>query len=138
MTDAAQKLLVDSLVMLLVLSVVFEVAMDALFSWRKFAKFFEGKGWKMPLVFVVSFVVFWSYDVDIFKDVLAAFGKTVPAGSISGLMGQVLTSFLIAGGSSGIHQIFIKLKIRNPLEIKKKAEAERQQQQQDQEQQGQE
>ena len=125
MSEAAQQLLIDSLVMLLVLSVVFEVAMDAVFSWRKFAKFCEGKGLKMPIIFGVSFVVFWSYDVDIFKDVLLAFEKSVPPGSISGLMGQVLTSFLIAGGSSGVHQIFIKLKLRNPLEVKDKAEQER-------------
>lgn len=121
MTDEAQQLLTHSLVMLLVLSVVFEVSMDALFSWRKFAEFCEGKGFKMPIIFAVSFVVFWSYDVDIFKDVLMAFNKSVPPGSISGLFGQALTSFLIAGGSSGIHQIFIKLKIRNPQDAKNKA-----------------
>ena len=117
MSEAAQQLLIDSLVMLLVLSVVFEVAMDAVFC--------EGKGLKMPIIFGVSFVVFWSYDVDIFKDVLLAFEKSVPPGSISGLMGQVLTSFLIAGGSSGVHQIFIKLKLRNPMEVKDKAKQER-------------
>ncbi|MGD2271346.1 MAG: hypothetical protein PVI06_13155 [Desulfobacterales bacterium] len=96
------------LLVFLVLSVVFEVALTPLFNWRIFMLHFEGKGYKTPITVVLAFIVFWSYGLDIIRDLLVALGQ--PANQSIG--GQILTALLIAGGSSGVFQIFTKLKIR--------------------------
>ena len=111
------------LVVFLVLSVVFEAALTPLFNWRVFMAHFDGRGFKTPITVVLAFVVFWGYGLDIIKDLLVALGKTAEVS----VGGQVLTALLIAGGSSGVFQIFTKLHIRmEPEERKKKAEAARQ------------
>ncbi|MCI5136063.1 MAG: hypothetical protein D3920_13565 [Candidatus Electrothrix sp. AW2] len=77
----------------------------------------EGKGWKTPIVIISALIVFWSYDIDIIRDMLNALGqpKDISRG------GQLLTALLIAGGSDGVFRIFTKLNIRNPAERKEKA-----------------
>ena len=103
-----------------VLSLVFEVALTPVFNSRFFLRRFEGKGVKIPLTVGISLLVFWSYDLDIIQQLLNALGqKTVDDKSISvSFGGQILTAFLIAGGSDGIFRIFSKLGIRNPKERK--------------------
>ena len=108
------------LVVFLVLSVVFEVALTPLFNWRVFMARFEGKGYKTPITVALAFIVFWGYGLDIIKDLLVALGK--PASQSIG--GQILTALLIAGGSSGVYQIFTKLKIRMDSEEREKKTAE--------------
>ncbi len=112
----------EVLIVILVLSVVFEVAMTPIFNWRVFLKYGEGKGWKTPIVIGSALTVFWSYDLDIIKDLLIALGQKDAALSFGG---QFLTALLIAGGSDGVFRIFTKLNIRNPEERKEKAEQER-------------
>jgi hypothetical protein len=110
------------LLVFLVLSVVFEVALTPLFNWRIFMVHFEGKGYKTPITVVLAFIVFWSYGLDIIRDLLVALGQ--PANKSLG--GQILTALLIAGGSSGVFQIFTKLKIRmDPDERQTKTEEAR-------------
>ena len=99
-----------------VLSVVFEVATSAIFNWRLFIVYFEGKGWKTPITLLLAFAMFKSYDLDIVRDLLVALGYAAPFS----LGGQIMTSLLIAGGSDGVFQIFTKLGIRNPAERDKK------------------
>ncbi len=107
----------------LVLSVVFEVALTPIFNWRMFMAHFEGKGYKTPITVVLAFIVFWGYGLDIISELLTALGK--PTGKSVG--GQILTALLIAGGSSGVFQIFTKLKIRmDPQERQQKTEQARQ------------
>jgi len=107
----------EVLVVILVLSVVFEVALTPVFNWRIFLTHFEGKGVKTPIVIVTALVVFWSYDLDIVRDLLVALGHSADLT----FGGQVLTALLIAGGSDGVFRIFTKLKIRNPAERQQKA-----------------
>lgn len=103
----------------LVLSVVFEVALTPIFNWRVFMAHFEERGWKTPITVALAFFVFWSYGLDIISDLLTALGNA----TAKSLGGQILTALLIAGGSSGVFQIFAKLGIRmNTEERKKKAE----------------
>lgn len=106
----------------LVLSVVFEVALTPIFNWRIFMAYFDEKGLKTPIIVALAFVVFWGYDLDIISDLLTSLGK--PTGISLG--GQILTALLIAGGSSGVFQIFTKIGIRmDPEDRKKKAEEAR-------------
>lgn len=110
------------LLVILALSVVFEVALTPVFNWRFFLLHFEGKGAKTPITVILALIVFWGYDLDIIKDLLISLGYT--ANMTFG--GQILTALLIAGGSDGVLRIFTKLGIRNPLERKEKAEEARQ------------
>ena len=109
------------LLVFLVLSVVFEVALTPIFNWRFFLMHFEGKGIKTPVTVILAFLVFWGYGLDIIKDLLISLGYS--ANLTFG--GQFLTALLIAGGSDGVLRIFTKLGIRNPTERKKKAEEAR-------------
>ncbi len=104
------------LVVFFVLSVVFEVATSAIFNWRLFIIYLDGKGWKTPVTILLALAVFKSYDLDIVRDLLVALGYNAPFS----LGGQLLTSLLIAGGSDGVFRIFTKLGIRNPVERDKK------------------
>ena len=107
------------LLVFLVLSIVFETALTPLFSWRFFLARFEGKGYKVPITVIFAFIVFWSYDLDIIRDLLVAMGHDKVSLTKGG---QILTALLIAGGSDGIFRIFTKLGIRNPAETKQRAQ----------------
>lgn len=111
----------EVLIVFLVLSVVFEVALTPIFNWRIFLKHFEGKGVKTPVTVLLAFIVFWSYDLDIVSDLLVALNYE--ASKSKG--GQILTALLIAGGSDGVFRVFTSLGIRNPTERKKKSEESR-------------
>ena len=118
----------DVLLLFLVLSVVFEVALTPVFNSRFYLAYLDGQGLKIPITIALALLVFWAYDLDIIRDTLNAleqkdaFGKRI---SLS-FGGQILTALLIAGGSDGIFRIFSKLGIRNPAERKiKAAEAKR-------------
>ena len=119
-TDAVGEVLV----VFLVLSLIFESALTPIFNWRIFAANFEGKGLKTPLTVILALLVFWEYKLDIFHDVLVALGKQ-QASSDPTFWGQVITAFLIAGGSDGVFRVFTKLKIRDPAGRKEKAEQAR-------------
>jgi hypothetical protein len=65
----------------------------------------------------LAFLVFWSYDQDIIRDLLKIRDESI---NLS-LGGQFITALLIAGGSDGVFRIFTKLGIRNPAERAEKA-----------------
>jgi len=125
--------LYDVLFPYFVLAVVFEVALAPLFNWRVFLLHFEGKGYKTPITIVLAYVTFSAANLDIFGEMLTALGHGYAPVEVNGEMqavsstwwGQFLTAFLIAGGSSGINQIFSKIGIRTPELNKKKAQESR-------------
>ena len=109
------------LVLLLVISVVFETALTPIFNWRVFAKHCEGKGVKTPVTIVAAVALMWGYDIDIFKHVIGAFAGTDAAESSSSFLGRIMTGFLVAGGSGAIFNIFAKIGLRNPDRLTAKA-----------------
>ena len=114
------------LMVLFVLAVVFEVALSSVFNWRFFAKKLEGKGAKTPITWAVALALLWAHDIDIFREILQSLDKgdggTDTAAWITNVTGRLMTALLVAGGSQGIFNIMVKLKIRNPDELRKKAE----------------
>jgi hypothetical protein len=122
LTEEKLKGVYEVLLVFIVLSVVFEIALTPLFNWRIFLAYCSKKGFRTPITVGLAFAVFLGYDLDIFRDLLVAMG--IPA-KIS-LPGQLLTAMLIAGGSSGVFEIFTKLHIRmNPKDREAKiAEAQ--------------
>ena len=105
------------LFVLLVLSVVFEVALTPIFKWRVFLTHFEGKGVKTPVTVLLALLVFWAYDLDVIRDLLVALGYAAK----KTFGGQLLTALVIAGGSDGVLRIFTRLKIRDPEARRAKA-----------------
>ena len=98
------------LVYLAVFSIIFEIAVTPLFSWRIFVKYLGGQGWKFPIITGLAFAVFWGYNMDIVYALLEAMGME---GVEKGIGGQALTALLIAGGSKGVHQILDRIKFLN-------------------------
>lgn len=124
--------IVNILMVLLVISVVFETALTPLFNWRIFARHCEGKGVKTPITILAAIALLWSYDIDIFRNIIDAFnniseksGAPNSTESSSSLFGRIMTGFLVAGGSGAIFNIFRKLGLRDPKQIQQKAKEAR-------------
>ena len=137
----------EILVLLFVISVVFETALTPIFNWRVFARFCEGRGVKTPITVLAAVGLLWNYDIDIFKHVIDAFtaaeGTTgnaqgapaaaqeaaattrEAAGSTSTFLGRIMTGLLVAGGSGAVFNIFAKLGLRNPTQLADKAKKAR-------------
>lgn len=111
----------DILIKFLVLSVIFESALTPIFNWRIFLEYFDERGLKTPITVILALLTFWIYDLDIFREVLVAFGLP----DKSGFVGKVITALLIAGGSNGVLTIFDKLHIRDLKARKEKADEAR-------------
>lgn len=105
----------------LAIAVVFEAAMSAIFDWRVFLRYFEGRGVKTPLLVGVAFLVCSEYDLDILSKILV----TLDQGGSPKTVGKVVTALLISGGSSAVFRVYSNLGIRNPAERDRKARKER-------------
>ena len=109
----------EVLLVFLVLSAIFEIALTPIFNSRLFLARFDGKGVKIPLTLILALLVFWNYNLDVLRGVLVALD--IPDVNTSPTFwGKVITAFLIAGGSDGVFRIFTKLGIRNPKENEEK------------------
>lgn len=107
------------LVTFLVLSVLFEVALTPLFNWRRFIKYLDGGGWKTPITIGLAFLIFWKYELDIVSDLLVALGRQ-DQDSAPNFGGRILSALVIAGGSSGVLEIFRTLGIREKAQERQK------------------
>lgn len=117
---------VKSLTMLLVIAVILENAFAVIFNWRVFLAFFDTKGVKTVLMVVMSAIVVFAFKLDIFASLLAAY--SVPdtltdeaaiatslktqVGDTSNFWSKLITAFVLAGGSSGIHNLMYTLGFR--------------------------
>lgn len=113
--------LANILFVFLAVAVIFEAAMSALFDWRIYIRYLQGRGFKTPILVGVALLVCFNYDLDILSRVLGALDQSAPAQGI----GKLVTAFLISGGSSAVFRIYSNLGIRNPAERERKAKEER-------------
>lgn len=95
----------------LVIAVALESAMATIFNWRFFRERFDGKGVKTPIMILVGWLIANQLDLDIFRELVQALGQT---NADPGLISEILTALLLAGGSSGFNQVFKKLGVRAP------------------------
>ncbi|MCP4687850.1 MAG: hypothetical protein GY859_07350 [Desulfobacterales bacterium] len=145
--DAASSLNNSPMILLkfAILAIVYEVMMTPLFQWRLFCENFEGKGVKTPILIVVALILVWSFDINLFYELLKDLDYGVPAvGGVETTAGvstfidskdldlsrkfwtYLLTALGIAGGSSGVNTLMIKFGIKDADESKNKAtEAQR-------------
>lgn len=116
-----------ALTMLFVTAVVLESAFAVIFNWRVFLAYFDTKGVKTIVMIVISTIVVFYFKLDIFASLLAAFtmpetstDTTVVAASlakqvdsISDGVSKFITALVLAGGSSGIHNLMYALGFRS-------------------------
>lgn len=100
---------------ILVLSIVLEIGLATVFSWKYFEDNLNGKGLKIPIAVMVSGFFTYKYGLDIVSDLLsaftdkgAAFDKSPP--------GYVITAFIVAGGSGTVNRLFATLGLRPPVQ----------------------
>ena len=110
----------DVILVLAVIAVAFEVALTPIFQWRIFARYLDGKGWKTPITVGLAVLLLYSYDIDLFREIIASLGKETE----SSLLGRGITGLLVAGGSDAVFSLFTKMKLRQPDLLKRKAEEE--------------
>jgi hypothetical protein len=98
-----------SLFKLFVIAVVLEQALALIFNWKPFLEVFDRRATK-PLVsmaFAVALVT--SFDLDILAEMLSVYaGKAIP-GNLGSLL---VTSLVLAGGSSAVNNILKTLGLR--------------------------
>ncbi len=129
--NGTYQMIINMLVMIFILAVLIEVALSVLFRWRVFLRHAEGKGWKVPIAFLVSLAIVIAHEIDLPDVVVAAFADTPAGGKVATPaggkeVGILISAFIIAGGSSSVNAVFEKLGWRNPLAQQKKSEKERQ------------
>lgn len=100
-----------ALTILLVLSVLIENALAVIFNWRVFRTYFSVRGVKTIISFVVSFLIVRSFEVDVVSSLLDAYSPE--QGHNSNVATEILTALIIAGGSSGIHNIMYSMGYRS-------------------------
>ncbi len=126
--------IMNILVVFLVLSVVFEVALEPIFNWEIFLAYFHNKGYEVPIQVVLAFLVFSAYKLDIVTDLVNILKPVISTEVANeGLPypptfgGKAITALLIAGGSKGFLKIFRKLGLQSSSEDRRDraVEAER-------------
>jgi len=100
---------------ILVLAIVLETGLATLFNWKWFQDYLEGKGLRTPIAVLVSWFFVYFYGLDVVSDLLSAFtakgasfDKTLP--------GQIITAFIVAGGSGTVNRLFAALGLRPPVQ----------------------
>ncbi|PTV94865.1 hypothetical protein C8J27_106133 [Rhodobacter aestuarii] len=106
--------LAAELARVLALVILIESAMAALFRWRAYRILFNGRALKTPIMFAVGWLVVTRFDYDIVARMLEIAypgSETLRSSSLS----QILSAMVIAGGSSGIADIFHRMGLRTPI-----------------------
>lgn len=116
-----------SLTMLFVTAVVLESAFAVIFNWRVFLAYFDTKGVKTIVMIVMSAIVVFSFNLDVFASLLGAFSvkdlgisdaakATNLANEVAthtGVLSKAITTLVLAGGSSGVHNMMYALGFRS-------------------------
>ena len=101
---------IAALTKLFVLAVLLESALSLIFNWRVFLEFFNQRAIKTVVMFVVSLIVVKTFDIDIVAELMKIYDKGSSPGD---LMSTILTAMILAGGSSGVNNLFVALGFRS-------------------------
>ncbi len=97
-----------------VVVVFIESAMSAIFNWRVYRAIVNYRSMKTPVLWAVGLAVVATYHYDIFNIIMASV-KPVAASSAGSWLTYAVSALMIAGGSSGINTLFLRLGIRSPI-----------------------
>lgn len=101
----------SALTMLFVLAVLLENAFALLFNWRVFQAYFSARGVRTLVMFAVSLLLVYQLPIDIVAGLIAAYTNGVAPDS--GPLTKVVTALILAGGSSGVHNLMYALGYRS-------------------------
>ena len=101
---------VAALTKLFVLAVLIESALSLIFNWRVFLEFFNRRAIKTVVMFIVSLTVVRTFDIDIVAQLMKIYDEGSSPGDV---MSTVLTAMILAGGSSGVNNLFMALGFRS-------------------------
>lgn len=96
---------------LFLFAVLLESALALVFNWRPFVELLNPRATRPLVAFVVAMILVTSYGFDAVGALMEA-TKTRPPGSEAGLLGQVLTAAILAGGSAGVNTLLVALGFR--------------------------
>lgn len=115
-TPDAMTLIGATLGKLAVVAVVVESALAAIFNWRVYRMVFNNRAMKTPVMFGVGLLIVLGFQYDVFADLMqSAAGAALGQGPWRFATSTVMSALIIAGGSSGINELFRRLGLRNPL-----------------------
>jgi len=100
-----------ALTILFVVAVLLENALAVLFNWRVFLTFFNLRGVKTLVMIAVSWAAVSVFDINVVAALLAAYNKRPPETEV---LSSLLTALILAGGSSGVHNLMVALGFRDP------------------------
>jgi hypothetical protein len=100
----------SALTILFVTAILLENALAVIFNWRVFLTFFNLRGLRTLIMIGVSWAVVKVFHFDTFTELLATYGNG-PA--TSNTLSTGLTALILAGGSSGIHNLMVSLGLRD-------------------------
>lgn len=104
-------LLLATLLGLFVTAVVLEQATTAIFKWRVFRQYFNGKALKTPLMFLAGWLVVWLFNYDIFNEAMRYVPGATPLNEPS-WFSTAISALVLAGGSAGIYSMLVRLGFR--------------------------
>jgi hypothetical protein len=117
-TNESSAKLGGILLLVLALSIAFELALTTIFNWRIFKEHLDKRGFKTPIAVGIALAAFWQYDIDIFRDI---FNSLMMGNQVEGsFWGKVLSALLIAGGSSTVYELLTRFGLREEAEAREK------------------
>lgn len=115
-TEEQLEVIGAQLLLLLVVSIFLETALSVLFGWRVFQLHFDGRGWKTPIAVFASAIFVYGFDIDAMGEVLEAFELDAEFGWFSPT--KIVSTLILAGGSSLIFRLFETFGLRAPVRRK--------------------
>lgn len=100
-----------ALFVVFLLAVLLESGLAIVFNWRPFVTYFDGRAVKPVVSFLISFVLVEYYDFDVVTSLVNLYQQQH---FLKNHAGSVLTAMIIAGGSSGVNDLFVRLGFRAP------------------------
>ena len=94
---------------LFVLAVLVESALALIFRWRPYLDYVNSRGLNALVAVAVSYALVAGFNLDITTTLMNIYTGSNFA---SGRMGQLLTAFIIAGGSAGVNNVLRSLGFR--------------------------
>jgi hypothetical protein len=104
-----------ALFVLFIVAVILESALAVVFNWRPFIEFFDARGVKTIIAFVVSYIFVAAFSLDITTSLVNLYsGSEYP----QSFAGQIVTALVLAGGSSGVNNLLMSFGFRSVLRPK--------------------
>jgi hypothetical protein len=100
------------LVGLFVVATLMESALAAIFNWRLYREFFNGRAVKTLVMAVVGYAVVVTFNYDIFQQIVVLSGGVGAGDGVS----RLLSALVLAGGSAAVYEVFKALGLRPPVE----------------------